>query len=284
MKTIIAAVDATTSALSVMRTAHAMGELAGARVEAVHVADGDAKGPASVAQAAGVPLRVLAGPVGPSLLEALEASEVIAAVIGGRPIGQGHRPIGTTVRHVLERTSKPVIVVTHDAPPRGFRRLLIPLDGTRQSSTAVVERLMPLLVGPVELIVLHVFTDETGPRMLDRPHRDLALLGDEFLSRHLPGADVIRLRSGTVGNGVVEECAARAVDLVVLSWSQGGSTGRAAVIRDVLDRVPVPVLVLPVLVLPELAAARRRSDLIGTIGGIGRSRALGPGPTAEASK
>lgn len=117
----------------------------------------------------------------------------------------------------------------------------------------MIEGLTPFLAGPAELIVLHVLAGDTVPRMLDRPYRDLASLGGEFLSRHLPEAEVISLRSGTVGDGVVEECAARPIDLVVLSWSQGGSAGRAAVIGDVLVQSPVPVLVLP-----RSAPARRR--------------------------
>jgi nucleotide-binding universal stress UspA family protein len=245
MRTVVAAIDADTSADSIVRTALMMGELTGAAVRAVHVAGGDTEGPASIAEAVGIPWRILVGPVGPTLLETLETTEVIAAVIGGRHTADDGQPVGPTALHLLERTSKPVVMVTGDAPAWGSRRLLIPLEGSHQSSAAVTERLTPLLVGPVELIVLHVFTGDTVPRMLDRPQRDLALLGDEFLCRHLPGAHDIRLRSGTVGDAVIEECAAQAIDLVVLSWSQDGSAGRAAVIRDVLHRAPVPVLVLP---------------------------------------
>jgi hypothetical protein len=245
MRTVLAAVDASPSAQAVVLAAIRMGELTGAAVEAVHVADGAARVPTSVAATAGVPLRVVAGPIDPALLDAFGAPDVIAAVIGGRGAGSSSRLAEDSALRVLERTSKPVVVVPPGASLRPFRRLLVPLEGTKESSGAVVERLAPLLVDDAELVVLHVFTEGTVPRMLDRPYRDFALLGDEFLARNLPGATDIRLCAGSVGAKVVEQCTAQGVDLVVLSWSQDSSAGRAEIIREVLERAPIPVLLLP---------------------------------------
>jgi hypothetical protein len=51
---------------------------------------------------------------------------------------------------------------------------------------------------------------------------------------------------------VAEVCAEQGSDLIVLSWSQDSSAGRAHVIREVLGASSVPVLLLPVTP-PEMA-------------------------------
>jgi len=119
------------------------------------------------------------------------------------------------------------------------------LAGDERSSRAVAESLFPLIVDEVELVVLHVFTDATVPRTLDRSGRDLLLWGDEFLARFCPSASGIELRSGTVGGRVAELCGDDQADLVVLSWSQDSSPGHAAVVHDVLAHSRIPVLLLP---------------------------------------
>jgi len=72
------------------------------------------------------------------------------------------------------------------------------------------------------------------------------LLRAEFLARHCPDAASIEMRTGPVGPRVAEVCGERGSDLVVLSWSQDSSAGRAAVVREVLGSSAVPVLLLPV--------------------------------------
>jgi hypothetical protein len=106
--------------------------------------------------------------------------------------------------------------------------------------------LCPLIVTKVELVVLHVFTPETVPRVLDHPRRDLELLGDEFLTRHCPYASRVEWRTGPVGARVTEAYDEHDADLVVLSWSQDSSAGHAEVVRDVLTASTIPVLLLPV--------------------------------------
>jgi hypothetical protein len=102
------------------------------------------------------------------------------------------------------------------------------------------------LVAEVELIVLHVFTEVTLPTMLDRHYRDLEILGKEFLIRHHPQATHIELRPGPVAERVAEVSAEHGADLIVLSWSQDTTPGRALVIREVLGASTLPVMLLPV--------------------------------------
>ena len=250
MSTILAALDTSAAARPVLETAVGMSQLTGAGVEAVHVLDGSAETPEALAARAGVALRSLSGPVATALLGALAAHGVIAAVIGARAVPGGRRPVGRTAAQVLLHAHKPVVVVPPEAvrwPARPIRRVVVPLEGTPPSSQAVSEVLRPLLTGDVELVVVHVFTPDTLPRALDHPTRDLQLLGDEFLARHLPGAADITFRSGPIGPRIAEVCAEEHADLVVLSWHPDSSADRAAVVREVLSRSMVPVLLLPIV-------------------------------------
>ena len=249
MRTVVAALDASPAARPVLETAIGLAQLTGAVVEAVHVPGGPAKTPELLASRSGVPLRLLDGPVEAALLEAMAAPDVIAAVLGARSTRGGRRPIGHVALRVLKAASKPVVVVPPEAvtvSPRPLRRILVPLEGTEATSRSVVERLCPLIVDDVELLVLHVFTPATMPRVLDHPGRDLQLLGDEFLAHHCPDATTIELRTGQVGNQVEAASADAHADLIVLSWSQDSSPGHAGVILDVLAHADVPVLLLPV--------------------------------------
>lgn len=251
MRTVLAALDASAAARPVLETATAVADLMDATVEAVHVAEREppAETPAQLAARLGVPLRLLRGHVDEALLGALAAGDVVAAVVGARGTPGGRRPAGRTALRILQGTHKPVVVVPPEATDgtRPLRRLLVPLEGTATSSRPVIEGLCPLVGGRAELVVLHVFTAATMPRVLDRPERDLELLGAEFLARYCPPATHVELRTGPVARQISDVCRDEAIDLVVLSWSQDASPGRAAVVREVLANSTVPILLLPVV-------------------------------------
>lgn len=248
MSIVLAVLETTVSAGPVLDTAVRIAELTGSEVEAAYV-PGSAtfeKKATSLARRARVPLRRLEEPESGGLVAVVADPEVLAAVIGARSQPAGRHPVGPLARKLLERTEKPVVVVRPDINvPPVLQRVLIPLEGTELSSRPVLEHLSAFLPDGVELVVLHVFTDDTLPAMLDRPDRDLEILGREFLHRHLPHAQRIELRHGSVASNVAEVSAQQASDLVVLSWSQDASPGRAKVIREVLASSPIPVLLLP---------------------------------------
>lgn len=255
MRTVLAALDDSPTARAVLDAAEAFAQLADASLEAVHVTDGGTETPEWLATRYQLPLRLLTGPVPSVLLAAVEDPEVIAGVFGARGMPGGRRPVGRTAMHVLQRATKPIVVVPPDATvgaSRPLRRLLVPLEGEVVSSEPVLASLGPLIAKEVELVVLHVFTSATVPRVLDHPARDLSLWGDEFVARHCPAASRIELRTGPVGARVSEVATEEAVDLIVLSWSRDSSPGHAAVIQDVLGSAPVPVLLLPVDGVSEL--------------------------------
>jgi nucleotide-binding universal stress UspA family protein len=256
MTTVLAALDASPAARAVIETALGVGDLMGADVEAVHVGR-PTETLETLTANHGVPLHLAHGPAEKALLDAAASPGVVAAVLGARATPSGRRPTGRTALAVMQHTDKPTVVVPPDAvgvSPRPFRRLLVPLEGSEASSRPVIDRLCPLIVTKVELVVLHVFTAATVPRVLDHPGRDLELLGDEFLTRHCPYASRIEWRTGPVGARVTEAYGENDADLVVLSWSQDSSAGHAAVVHDVLAASTIPVLLLPVAT-GDLAAA-----------------------------
>lgn len=247
MRTVLAALDSSAAATPVLQTARGIGQLMDATVAAIHVRENSAEVPTAITARAGVALRIVDGPVQASLLDALADSDVIAGVFGARGTITGNRPVGRTALHILEQSSKPVVIVPPEAVERrSFHRLLIPLEGTEQSARAVAQALGSLTTGDVELVVLHVFTPATVPPVLDHPGRDLSIWGDEFLARFCPSASRIDLSTGPVGSRVNDTCGQCAADLVVLSWSQDASPGHAAVVREVLTNSTVPTLLLPV--------------------------------------
>jgi nucleotide-binding universal stress UspA family protein len=246
---VLAALDTSTNASTVLEAALRLGRLVDADVEAVQVREGPADSAEWLASQANIPLRLLDGPVHEALLVAAGESDVVATVLGARATSSGHRrAIGRNALDVLTRTDKPIMIVPPEVVMRRekFRRLLVPLEGSEQSSLPVVDMLCPLIVADVELVVLHVFTTATLPPALDRPTRDLAMWSSEFLARHCPNASRIELRTGSIARRVDDVCDEEQADLVVLSWSQDNSPGRAAVIRDLLARSNVPLLLLPV--------------------------------------
>jgi len=247
MSIILAALDAGPTAQSVLETALRIGELTNTDVEAVHVTTADDQSVKLRTDRAHVPLHLLSGQLEPALLTAVDAPGVTAAVIGTKSAADDRRLVGRTARHIVERSLNPVVIVPPELIAGGpFRRLLIPLEGTETSSRPVLEGLLPLLAADVELIVIHVFTESTTPAMLDHPWRDLEILGKEFLTRHFPDQEArIELRHGSVGNQVAEACVEHGADLIVLSWSQDSTAGRARVVRRVLGSAKLPILLLP---------------------------------------
>jgi hypothetical protein len=234
----------------VFDTALRFAQLTSSDLEAVFEprASGDDSHVQARLEEAGVPIRVLKGRGGRALGNVVSDPEVLAAVVAAEKVGSRQYPVRSAVRSLLERTQKPVVLVPPDVEiPEVFQHLLIPLDGTESSSRAVMDQLLPLCTKPVELTVLHVFTESTLPMMLDRPARDLEILGKEFLHRHLPHVRHIEFRLGPIGSRVCEVSTQQGCDLVVLSWSQNTSPGRALVIREVLNSTSLPVLLLPIL-------------------------------------
>ncbi len=247
MSVVLAALDDSPAADSVLDAALKVGELTNTDVEAVHVTTADEQSLKASTDDVHVPLQLLQGPLESTLLNAVELPKVLAAVVGTKSTAHDRRLLGTTARHIVEHSTKPVVIVPPDfIASHFFRRLIVPLEGTEASSQPVLEGLIPFLTSDTQLIVVHVFTESSRPAMLDHPWRDLDMLGKEFLSRHLPRQEAgIEFRHGHVGTQVAEACHEHGADLIVLSWSQDSGAGRARTVRQILWAAKLPILLLP---------------------------------------
>ena len=246
MSLILAALDSTPAAQSVLEAALKVGEMTHTDVEAVHVPMADDRSVQLRTDRAHVPLRLLSGPLEPALLTAIEAPSTLVAVIGAKAVTDHKRVIGTTARHIIERSTKPVVIVPPEfVLPGAFRRLLIPLEGTESSSRPVVEGLLPLLAAHVELIVLHVFTESTR-RVMPRP--SLARPGDDGKrvphSTPPPARGGHRAPAGSGGHSGRPGATEQRAGLIVLSWSQDSAAGRAHVVRGGPRQRELPILLL----------------------------------------
>jgi nucleotide-binding universal stress UspA family protein len=250
MNKVLAAIDNSSAARSVLAVARTLADLLAVDVEAVHVREDGERNAQAAAAAAGVPFRSTAKPVIAALAEEGRAQDVLAVVLGARGVRSGRRPAGHVALELALSLPKPLVVVPPEARlPDGFRRILVPLNGRRTSAVALSETLVFASKQAIELVVLHVHDEGTIPLFSDQRQHELESWGREFLRRHCPHPAHVRLevRIGSPSESVLQVADETASDLIALGWSQDLSAGHAAVVRAVLERSSVPVLLVPVV-------------------------------------
>lgn len=250
MTVVLAAIDNSAAALAVLRAAEAMARTLGAEPRAVHVHEGEHETAVDVARHAGIPLEVIEGDPVDRIVERSSAPTVTMAVVGARSHRAGRRPSGHVALAVMAQARKPLLVVPPDArlPESGrFERVLLPLEGTPDSTDAVAGEMRTLAHAGADIIVLHVFHPGTTPRFWDQAGHADQSWGTEFLTCWCdqPEAE-LRLRSGNVAEAILEVATGEAIDLIVLGWSGNMAGDRARVVRDIVGRSEVPVLLTPV--------------------------------------
>jgi nucleotide-binding universal stress UspA family protein len=250
MRTVVAAIDGGLATEPVLACARAMGHVLHAGVLAVHVHTDGAMTPRAFAERAGLPLRMLRGPVLDGLVEAGTAPDAAALVIGARGLACDPRPLGSTATRVATRVSRPVVVVPPHAEPRtDFKRVLVPLEGTVASSLAP-RSLIELAPGyQLDVVVLHILGPDSIPPFVDQPQHWHAAWAREFIARYCPfGIDDVdlRLRVGRPEQIVAEAAHEYGCDLIALAWSRNLAEGHARVVRSTLRHSALPVALIPV--------------------------------------
>ena len=258
-KLIVAALDRSVTSGPVLDTARVAAERIGAELRAVHVRDDGVAGVAALAAAAGVTLQIMEGPVASSLIRVLADEAVILGVFGIRREPFGEKPIGAIVLDVVQQTSKPIIAVPPGQGSRKsnpLRRLLIPLDGTREAARAIDRMGGRLAEAGVEILALHVFDAQRVPRFSDQPQHEVEAWMREFLARSFPrpGAQ-LHTRRGWASAAILEVASEQEADMIALGWRQDLSAGRAAVVRELLSRTTVPILLVPMAQEPAASSA-----------------------------
>jgi nucleotide-binding universal stress UspA family protein len=249
MNKVIAALDNSLATSPVLATASALAKLFGAGVEPVHVRADGARVARSVAEAAGLRLRELRGPIVESLCRTADEPEVVALVLGARGTPVAKRPLGSTAVAVATDIDKPLAVVPPDAQVApSLRRVLVPIEAASRSLTPRTIVQIARDTG-IDIVALHVLDETTVPAFTDQPQHENEPRTREFLRRYCPwGIDTVQLeiRVGHVHQLVASVAEETNVDLIALGWSQQIGAGRARVVQTTLEQAHVPVLLLPV--------------------------------------
>lgn len=260
---ILACIDDTPTALRVIETAWALRPVFGGVVEAFHVGTPSRPAPTAPAARLDVPLTVRHGEVVPAITAAIASRDVVAGVLGARGEPAGARPCGHVAMAVVSAVDKPIVVVPPraGAPGRPWERVLVPLDGRPDSALAVAATLHLLEAARIEIVVLHVFDDQTVPRFWDQAHHSITAWVDELSRRHehATSTPTVELRVGSPGEQALGVASIYDVDAIVLGWARSFDEGRARTVCHALGESTVPVILLPV----GPPAPRRRRDGTG---------------------
>ncbi len=251
MSIVLAAVDQSPTCDAVLAAARGFADLLGATVEVAHVREAGREVPRAAVEAGGFALRELEGDPAPVLVAHARRREADLVVVGVRDVADHDPPVGHLAAALVSTLSAPVLVVPPprdgDGVRRTFERVLVPLEGSEPSATAVADALERFTEAGMEIVVLHVFDADTIPRFWDAPGHAEDSFTASFSSRWCHEHDVdLHLRRGAAPDAVVEIAAAEDVDLVALGWSQDLRPGHAAVVRAALADCGVPVLLVPV--------------------------------------
>jgi nucleotide-binding universal stress UspA family protein len=247
---VLAALDQTAAASSVLTASHEIARVFHADVAAVHVVQDGAERVRTLAAQRGVPLGELKGPPGVRLARMLEDDdEAVALVVGTRARAQGEREIGSTALEVVTTVHKPVFAIPAELSA-GFavHRVLVPLEGSPSTSSAY-----PAVDTPeaeqVDIVILHVLEEHMLPAFSDQPQHEWETFGREFLARYSPWpVEHVRLetRVGRPEQYILPVAHDTRCDLIALAWEQRIAPGRASIVRDTLRHGTIPIVLVPV--------------------------------------
>lgn len=244
---VVAAIADDSAASTVLSLAGAIATLYRAAVEAVHVGEAHAR-LAATAQGAGVCLRTVPGRPVEVLTHVAGAEDVVAVAIGAGGSASHDGPAGGTVMALLPSLEKPVVVVPANARvAHAIESMLVPLDGTAASATALHEIVTLAADAEIKIVVAHVHQERSLPAFSDHLAHEVRAWSEEFLARYCPSAIEVTLESrvGEPHEHLLDILRRSGCDLVALGWSQDLAPGRAAVVRRMLAESPVPVLLTP---------------------------------------
>ena len=265
MKKVIAALDNSAAAATVLATAQKLGPVFGAEIDAVHVGEDGDRIAAAAAAAAGLELRRLEGDVVPALAGAAAKEDAVVLVVGARGLPSG-RELGSTALEVITSQPKPVVVVPPDAErPGRLERVLVPLEGTPVTSLAPKTLIQLADDAQIEVVVLHVHDEATLPLFTDQPQHEADAWREEFVARYCPwgiGSVRVDVRVGRREEEILRAAAEAEADLIAIGWAQKLAAGRAPIVHELLERGRTPVLLIPLRLPSQRQSRARRSSWI----------------------
>ena len=198
---------------------------------------------------AGVGLRVVDGEPVREILRAADHPDVALVVIGTHDLFNSSGP-GHVTRELVASLRTPVLVVPANATiPLSIGRILLPLEGTDESSDAVGAFLEQCAFGPeTEIVILHAFTIDDLPPFSDHePYTSDAWI-EEFHEVYVPrrvGPTRTEMRCGNADRAVLEVADAIHADVTVVSWSQDLTDDHARVVNALLGNPIRSTLLVP---------------------------------------
>lgn len=246
MTRVLAAVDDSLAARSVLAGAHALASVFGANVDALHISDNGGETARASAAWAGVPFRHSTGDPLSRVADEASALDVVAIVVGARSKRHA-RSTGHFALELTEATDKPILVVPPDAsPPDAFRTVVIAMEGTPAKARALKRAVEVAATAELDIVVVHVDDETSIPSFSDHVAHDTDAYAGEFLARYLPGAPKARLalRIGVPTDEILDVVDETSAEVLAIGWPPPSEVARGDVARELLDRSRVPVLLV----------------------------------------
>jgi nucleotide-binding universal stress UspA family protein len=176
----------------------------------------------------------------------------------GKPKGTAPGRLGHVAETMLSAGVAPLLLVRPGMRPlTELRRLVVPLEGSPSASVAMTRADDAFCRRGREIVMLHVVTTTTpgesgslpAPRIVDQEHYEWSAWQEEFTMRFSQcpegGRHRVAVRVGTPALAIAEEARADGAELVVLSWNGTFAHGHGAVVRELLEIAPCPLLIIP---------------------------------------
>jgi nucleotide-binding universal stress UspA family protein len=215
-----------------------------------------------------MPLRIRIGRPADQILSEVEQPEVDLLAMTTLGAGDSERELGSVAREVAINTSRPVLGLRPEvgtepstiAPP--LKRLLVPLDGTRTTASALrpVTPLATRLGATVDVVHIAAPGARTpeergsmvGPRYIDQPHHEWPTWTQELKERLCMAcagfsrdADIgVHLRGGEPGSEIVRFAQEAHHDAIVLVRRSKLEPDRARTLRTVVRDSLCPFLMV----------------------------------------
>jgi nucleotide-binding universal stress UspA family protein len=252
-RTVLIALDDDLAVRPVAAVGVAIGEFFGAEGRALTIGGTAPPLALRVCEELELPLSVRRGPVVSALVSEAEAESVVAMVVGARSRPGGRRPGGRTTIRLITSVGKPIVVVPPDLPPSWtLGSVLLPLNGAPSSALARITARASKL--GLDTVILHVHDERSVPLFEDQRQHESEAWSEEFLARNDGGSEEsVRVRVGVPSAEIERFVESEHPDLVVLAWSQDLSRHKAAVIRASIDRLRLPVMLVPLKEAPRQA-------------------------------
>jgi nucleotide-binding universal stress UspA family protein len=212
----------------------------------------------------GMVLDVAVGDAVEQIAESSRASSVAFLVLPAESDGVDPCGLGPLAARALRHSGVGAIIVRPGAAPRRLQRILVPLDGTPSTASALAPaaELACLAGAAIDIVMVGEIERPTPvpvelgtmvtPQYIDQPQHEWPAFSQEFLARflvaigHCPRGVVSRffLRAGDPACEILRAANELDSDLIALVWHGGCEGEHGRVFRRVLHDACVPVLVL----------------------------------------